>query len=57
MVPLTNEEQQSYEKAKVFYILQKSSKINTLVMKNIAELYVIVITQVNTQVLYISYII
>ena len=48
MMLLTNEQQQSYEKAKVFYILQKSSKINTLVMKNIAELYVIVITQVNS---------
>ena len=54
MIPLTNEQQESYEKTKIFYTCKKSSNINTLMIKPIAKLGTIFITLVNTEVLHIA---
>ena len=57
MIPLANEQQESYEKGKICYICKKRSNINTLVIKIIVKIKTIVTIQVNTEVLHIVFVI
>ena len=57
MITLTNEQEESHEKAKICYIYQKSFNVITLTTKIIVKLKTIVIIQVNTDVLHIAYVI
>ena len=55
--PLTNEQQKSYQNAKICYVCKKKLKINMLKIKNIVKLATMLIIQVNIEVLNIAYII
>ena len=55
MIPLINEQQESYEKEKISNICKISLDINTMMMKIIVMLKDIVIILVNTEELYIAY--
>ena len=57
MIPLINEQQESYEKEKISNICKISLDINTMMMKIIVMLKDIVIILVNTEELYIAYVI
>ena len=54
---LTNEQQESYQNAKICHNCQKSLKINMLPIKNIIKLEITAIIQVNIEVLRIVYVI
>ena len=54
---LTKESQESCENVKFRCICTKSLKINMLKIKNIVNLEIIVIIQVNKEVLHIAYVI
>ena len=56
-IPLTSEEYESYLYQKSCHICKKKSKINTLLVKIIVNLGIIVIIQVNTEVLHIVHVI
>ena len=53
MIPLTNEKQESHKKTTISYNCKKILKINTLMIKNINQLGITGIIQVNTEVLHI----
>ena len=55
MIPLINEQQESYEKEKICNICKISLDINTMMIKIIVMLKDIVIILVNTEELYIAY--
>ena len=55
MIPLINEQQESYEKEKICNICKIGLNINTMMMKIIVMLKDIVIILVNTEELYIAY--
>ena len=55
MIPLINEQQESYEKEKICNICKIGLDINTMMMKIIVMLKDIVIILVNTEELYIAY--
>ena len=61
MIPLTNERQESYEKAKSATVPNKSSKINTIIIIiiiiNLVDIESIGILLVNKEVLHIAYVI
>ena len=57
MILLTNQQHESYEKTKFCYICKKSLNINTPMIKIIVKLKIIVIILINTEVLYIAYVI
>ena len=52
---LTNEQQESYENAKICCNFKETLKMNMLIMKNIIKLEIIVIIQVNREALQIIY--
>ena len=54
---LTKEQEEPYENAKICYIVNKSLKINTLKIKTVVKLEIIVIRQENIKVLHIAYVI
>ena len=55
MIPLTNEQKESYEKAKTYYICKNSSNINKLMIKIFVNLKAIFIILINAEVLHIAY--
>ena len=57
MIPLKNKECVSYASQGICHICKRSLKINTMMIKNIAKLAIIVIMQVNIKVLHIAYVI
>ena len=54
---LTNKQQELYENAKTCYICKVKFEENIFQIKNIVKSEIIIITQVNTEVLHIVYII
>ena len=57
MILLTKERQKPYERPNCVKFAEKSLEITMLMIKNIVKLETIVITQVNTEMLHIAYVI
>ena len=53
IIPLTNEQLELNEKIKIYYICNKSFNMNTLMIKTIVKLTILII-QVNTDWLHIT---